>query len=575
MHFLKFRPYDLIPENSASLNWSFRSFFHLTERRIAMKKTRYTEEQIAFALKQAETGTRVGEVCRKMGISEPTFYNYGLPPFCKYWIWFWVVAYIYPASGKSVPKWVIRTQSPQQLDGLWGQYKNQVPIVQVQPVIISQYTATFAGRGLISHYLILGIISQHRPDYSRVFVSAIHRNIKRPSSSSAISARCNQLKERCTRRLRFGEKCSRIVRCWIFSFSNICDNSLSGHSDLSVRYCTYLPVLRFKKRNLSAKERNISSVPLRNRVFSALLPYRGQALKALKPSWKQSELSGIYLLQPHFLHEIFRGGIALTIVFFPWIYSVFLTGPDVTGISVHLHYPLSKSWLLIVIHNRHRKCADPESSFTMNQTRTRALSAGCMKMLNKFIRIELYADPPHQVNKKIVSIELINQSGDNIKRAFCMLRYAAFGYHRPSSSLRQGRAFIRTVSESVCSHSGITLIIREVAIQESPPFRSGIHTTFITTLRSHWYRSAGRMVNHDFHHVTQITIKKKLILPPDFYRLPVDNSFWGLYPCSFRILIYTALIQKDYILIYSHYQPHIQNHIPDCFFLTKSEMHLI
>lgn len=229
----------------------------------------------------------------------------------------------------------------------------------------------------------------------------------------------------------------------------------------------------------------------------------------------------------------------------------------------------SKSWLLIVIHNRHHKCTDPESSFTMNQTRTRALSAGCMKMLNKFIRIELYADLPHQVNKKIVSIELINQSGGNIKRALCMLRYAAFGYHRPSSSLRQGRAFIRTVSESVCSHSGITLIIREVAIQESPPFRSGIHTTSITTLRSHWYRSAGRMVNHDFHHVTQITIKKKLILPPGFYRLPVDNSFWGLYPCSFRILIYTALTQKDYILIYSHYQPHIQNHIPDWFFLNK------
>ncbi|EDX45027.1 transposase [Salmonella enterica subsp. enterica serovar Kentucky] len=49
-----------------------------------MKKTHYTEEQIAFALKQAETGTRVGEVCRKMGISESTFYIYGLPPFCKY-----------------------------------------------------------------------------------------------------------------------------------------------------------------------------------------------------------------------------------------------------------------------------------------------------------------------------------------------------------------------------------------------------------------------------------------------------------------------------------------------------------
>lgn len=41
-----------------------------------MKKTRYTEEQIVFALKQAETGTRVEEVCRKMGISEATFYNW-------------------------------------------------------------------------------------------------------------------------------------------------------------------------------------------------------------------------------------------------------------------------------------------------------------------------------------------------------------------------------------------------------------------------------------------------------------------------------------------------------------------
>lgn len=41
-----------------------------------MKKTKYTEQQIAFALKQAETGTRVGEVCRKMGISEATFYNW-------------------------------------------------------------------------------------------------------------------------------------------------------------------------------------------------------------------------------------------------------------------------------------------------------------------------------------------------------------------------------------------------------------------------------------------------------------------------------------------------------------------
>lgn len=41
-----------------------------------MKKSRYTEEQIAYALKQAETGTPVAEVLRRMGISEQTFYRW-------------------------------------------------------------------------------------------------------------------------------------------------------------------------------------------------------------------------------------------------------------------------------------------------------------------------------------------------------------------------------------------------------------------------------------------------------------------------------------------------------------------
>ncbi len=48
-----------------------------------MKKPRYTEEQIALALKQAETGPHVGEVCRKTGISEATLYIYGLPPYTR------------------------------------------------------------------------------------------------------------------------------------------------------------------------------------------------------------------------------------------------------------------------------------------------------------------------------------------------------------------------------------------------------------------------------------------------------------------------------------------------------------
>ncbi len=41
-----------------------------------MKKSKFTEQQIVFALKQAETGIPVAEVCRKIGISEATFFNW-------------------------------------------------------------------------------------------------------------------------------------------------------------------------------------------------------------------------------------------------------------------------------------------------------------------------------------------------------------------------------------------------------------------------------------------------------------------------------------------------------------------
>jgi putative transposase len=41
-----------------------------------VKKSKFTEEQISFALKQAETGTPVKEVIRKMGITEQTFYRW-------------------------------------------------------------------------------------------------------------------------------------------------------------------------------------------------------------------------------------------------------------------------------------------------------------------------------------------------------------------------------------------------------------------------------------------------------------------------------------------------------------------
>ena len=39
-------------------------------------KSRFTESQISFALKQAETGTKVDDICRQMGVSQGTFFNW-------------------------------------------------------------------------------------------------------------------------------------------------------------------------------------------------------------------------------------------------------------------------------------------------------------------------------------------------------------------------------------------------------------------------------------------------------------------------------------------------------------------
>jgi len=41
-----------------------------------MKKGRYTEEQIAYALRQVEGGAKVADLCRKLGVSEQTFYTW-------------------------------------------------------------------------------------------------------------------------------------------------------------------------------------------------------------------------------------------------------------------------------------------------------------------------------------------------------------------------------------------------------------------------------------------------------------------------------------------------------------------
>ena len=44
------------------------------ERSEPMKRSKFSEEQIVYAIRQAESGTPVGDLCRQLGVSDATFY---------------------------------------------------------------------------------------------------------------------------------------------------------------------------------------------------------------------------------------------------------------------------------------------------------------------------------------------------------------------------------------------------------------------------------------------------------------------------------------------------------------------
>ena len=41
-----------------------------------MKRSKFSEEQIVYAIRQAESGTSIGDLCRQLGISDATFYTW-------------------------------------------------------------------------------------------------------------------------------------------------------------------------------------------------------------------------------------------------------------------------------------------------------------------------------------------------------------------------------------------------------------------------------------------------------------------------------------------------------------------
>jgi putative transposase len=70
------REVDLQPEIWTVQNGNFLVISRLGDERIAMKVSKFSEQQIALILKQVDDGLGVDDVCRKAGVSQQTYYRW-------------------------------------------------------------------------------------------------------------------------------------------------------------------------------------------------------------------------------------------------------------------------------------------------------------------------------------------------------------------------------------------------------------------------------------------------------------------------------------------------------------------
>jgi putative transposase len=69
---------DVSPENDGRSKLAYAGGFDGPSHETTgpMKRSKFSEEQVAYALRQAEADTPVGDVCRQLGVSEATFYTW-------------------------------------------------------------------------------------------------------------------------------------------------------------------------------------------------------------------------------------------------------------------------------------------------------------------------------------------------------------------------------------------------------------------------------------------------------------------------------------------------------------------